>query len=107
MVVDFRWSSPPLLPVSIEGVNVEMVRPYKYLGLYLYNKLDWSSNTEPLYRKGQNRLYFLRRLGSLNIIRKLLMIYCSSLSLPVSSFMLWCAGEAVLRRETLDDCTNW
>src|SRR4029434_9335023 len=31
MVVDFRRSQPPLLPVSIGGVSVEVVKTYKYL----------------------------------------------------------------------------
>ncbi|KAG5265425.1 hypothetical protein AALO_G00242350 [Alosa alosa] len=66
MVVDFRRSKPTLLPVSIDGVNLEVVSTYKYLGLHLDNKLDWSANTDALYKKGQSRLYFLRRLRSFN-----------------------------------------
>ena len=40
MVVDSRRSQPPLLPVSIEGVSVEVVNTYKYLGVHIDNKLD-------------------------------------------------------------------
>ncbi len=36
---------------------------YKYLTVHLNNKLDWSNNTEALYRKGQTRLHLLQRLG--------------------------------------------
>ena len=32
MVVDFRRKKPHLQPVSIEGVDVEVVRTYKYMG---------------------------------------------------------------------------
>ena len=32
MVVDFRRTAPPLVPVSIEGETVETVNTYKYLG---------------------------------------------------------------------------
>ena len=46
MLVDFRMSKPALLPVSIEGVNVEVVGTYMYLGVHLDNKLDWSANTD-------------------------------------------------------------
>ena len=35
MVVDSRRSQPPLLPVSIEGVSVEVVNTYKYLGTFI------------------------------------------------------------------------
>ncbi|KAG5274176.1 hypothetical protein AALO_G00133060 [Alosa alosa] len=75
MVVDFRRSKPALLPVSIDGVNVEVVNTYKYLGLQLDNKLDWSANTEALYKKGQSRLHFLRRLRSFNVCSNLLRMF--------------------------------
>ena len=62
MVVDFRRTTPPLVPVSIKGETVETVCTYKYLGVHLDNKLDWSANSQALYKKGQSRLYFLRKL---------------------------------------------
>ena len=52
LVVDFRRSKSPPLPVYINGEEVEMVDTYKFLGVHLNNKLDWSNNTEALYRKG-------------------------------------------------------
>ena len=65
MVVDYRRAGPPMQPVSIDGVDVEVIRSYKYLGLLLDDKLDWSECTGTIYRKAQSRLYFLRRLGVL------------------------------------------
>lgn len=44
--------------VSILG---EMVEIYKYLSVHLYNRLDRTCNTNAIYRKGQSRLYFLRK----------------------------------------------
>ncbi|KAI4903270.1 hypothetical protein NFI96_006852, partial [Prochilodus magdalenae] len=103
MVVDFRRARPLTEPVFIKGVEVEMVKTYRYLRLHLDEKLDWSANTDILYRKGQSRLYFLRRLGSFNICRKLLhRLWC-----PAVSSMLWCAGEEASRRETRCDWTSW
>lgn len=65
-------------------------------------------NTDTLYRKGQRMLYFLRTLGSLNICQKrLLMFYQSVMGSVLSYSTVWCVGEAVLERETLDDWTNW
>lgn len=40
---------------------------HKYFGLELDNRLDWSLNTNTIYRKGQSRLYFLTRLASCNV----------------------------------------
>lgn len=75
MVVDFRRNKPLPSPVSISGRDVDLVDTYKYLGVTLDNKLDWSANTEAIYKKGQSRLYFLRRLRSFNVCNKMLQMF--------------------------------
>ncbi|KAL0147202.1 hypothetical protein M9458_057492, partial [Cirrhinus mrigala] len=45
LVVDLRRSRPPVTPLSIRGVDVEIVQDYKYLGVHIDNKLDWSKNS--------------------------------------------------------------
>ena len=60
--MDFRRRKSAPTPISINGVTVDVVQDYKYLGVYLDNKLDWAKNTEAVYKKGQSRLYFLKRL---------------------------------------------
>ncbi|KAI4900662.1 hypothetical protein NFI96_006187, partial [Prochilodus magdalenae] len=72
MVVDFRKNRSPQAPVTIDGEKVEVVGTYKYLGVHLDNKLDWSSNTSAVFRRGQSRLYFLRKLRSFGVCTKLL-----------------------------------
>ncbi|KAM9820826.1 carboxy-terminal domain RNA polymerase II polypeptide A small phosphatase 1-like [Neosynchiropus ocellatus] len=67
VVVDFRRPRPHPEPVIIKGDCVEVVHTYKYLGVPLDDKLDWTANTDALCRKGQSRMYFLRRLASFNI----------------------------------------
>ncbi|KAJ8273972.1 hypothetical protein COCON_G00085970 [Conger conger] len=99
MVVDFRRTKPPMLPISIEGVNVEVVSTYKYLGVQLDNKLDWSANTEALYRKGQSRLYFLRRLRSFNVCSKLLWMFYQSVITSVLSYAVVCWGGSIKKRD--------
>lgn len=64
LVVDVRRTKVPVTPVFIQGVNVDIVEDYKYLGVHADNKLDWGKNTDALYRKGRSRLYFLRQLRS-------------------------------------------
>ena len=61
MAVDFRRCNHFFPPVNIQGMDIERVDSYKYLGFHLNNRLDWSENTSALYRKGQSRLYLLRR----------------------------------------------
>ncbi len=99
MVVDFCRPRPHLQPVSIEGVCVEMVRTYRYLGLELDDRLDWSPNTDALYRKGQSRLYFLRRLGSLNICQELLQIFYQTVIASILFHAVVCWGGSIKRRD--------
>ncbi|CAM4660025.1 unnamed protein product [Leuciscus chuanchicus] len=64
MVVDFHRRRPALPPlVNIQGRDIERVDTYKYLGVHLNIKLDWTHNTNALYKRGQSKLYFLRRLS--------------------------------------------
>ena len=58
LVVDLRRTRTPVnIPVSILGHNVEIAEHHKYLGVFIDNKLDWTKNTEVVYKKGQSRLY--------------------------------------------------
>ncbi|KAG5279123.1 hypothetical protein AALO_G00106350 [Alosa alosa] len=100
-----RWwwisvrSKPTLLPVPINGVNVEVVSTYKYLGLHLDNKLDWSANTDALYKKGQRRLYFLRRLRSFNVCSKLLRMFYQSVVASVLFYAVVCWGGSTKKKD--------
>lgn len=99
MVVDFRKSKHALLPVTIEGVNVEVVNTYKYLGIHLDDKLDWSANTAAIYKKGQSRLYFLRRLRSFNVCSKLLRMFYQSVVASVLFYAVACWGGSTKKRD--------
>ena len=51
------------------------MRTYKYLGVVLDKKLEWSANTDTVYRKGQSHLIFLRRLRSFNVCSDMLWMF--------------------------------
>ena len=52
-LVDYRRSKKrPPTPITIRGKEVEPVDNSKFLGVQINNKLDWTDNTEALYRKG-------------------------------------------------------
>ncbi|KAI3370589.1 hypothetical protein L3Q82_007158 [Scortum barcoo] len=93
MVVDFRRPRPHPEPVIIKGDCVEVVHTYKYLGVQLDDKLDWTANTDALCRKGQSRLYFLRRLASFNICKKLLQIFYQSVVASALLYAVVCWGQ--------------
>ncbi|KAK3553548.1 hypothetical protein QTP70_004570 [Hemibagrus guttatus] len=49
LVVDFhRHEHPSPPPVNIQGKDIERVDSYKYLGVHLNNKLDWTDNTDAI-----------------------------------------------------------
>ena len=92
-IVDLRRVKTPVTPVSIHGVPVDTVEEYKYLGVYLNNKLDWTRNTEAVYKKGQSRLFFLRR--SFNICRTMPRIFYKSVFASAIFFAVTCWGSGL------------
>ena len=64
IVVDFRRYPPPPPLLVISAEEVEIVGEYKYLGSIIDCKLDWSLNALALLKKGNQRLYFMKKLKS-------------------------------------------
>ena len=61
MIVDFRkqhWEHPP---THIDGTVVEKVERFKFLGVNITDKLEWSTNTDSMV-KAQQRPFNFRRL---------------------------------------------
>lgn len=53
-VVDFCRKDHHTTPVNIQGLDIGMVGTYKYLGVHLNNKRNWSNNTDVLFKKSQS-----------------------------------------------------
>ena len=49
-------------PIYIDGIAVEKVESFKFLGVHITNKLKWSTHTDSVVKKAQHRLFNLRRL---------------------------------------------
>ena len=75
LVEDFRRSKTPYQSVCIDVGEIEAVQTCKYLGVLLDNKLEWSANIEAVYRRGQSRLFFLRRLRSFNVCSDMMCMF--------------------------------
>ncbi|KAI3372489.1 hypothetical protein L3Q82_022977 [Scortum barcoo] len=100
MVIDFsRKPSSEIAPVNIQGLDIERVRTYKYLDVHLNNKLDWTDNTDSLYKRGQSRLYMLRRLGSFGVCRPLLRTFYETVVASVVSYAVVCWGGGCSERD--------
>lgn len=57
-----RCKHSPPTPVNIQGTDIVMVESYKSLDVQLDDKLDWTNNTNALFKKGRGRLYLLMNL---------------------------------------------
>ena len=74
MVIDFRKiKSNDITPVIINGVDVEQVKFFKFLGLTLSDDLSWEEHCTIVARKAQQRLYFLRQLKKFRASKELLL----------------------------------
>lgn len=62
VVVDFRRTGSKSQPLG--GGELQ------YLAVHLDHHLDWTRNTEALYKKGQSGLYFLKRLRFFSACRR-------------------------------------
>lgn len=95
LVIDFRRKKTQLTPLCISGGNVEIVDSYKYLGVYIDNKLNWTKNMEALYRTGQIQLYFLWRLKSFNVCSKMLNMFYQSVIASSLFYAVVCWGTGM------------
>ena len=90
MIIDFRKASDSLEPISIDNDEIEIVTKYKYLGTVLDSKLSWNDNVDYLYKKGQQRLFFLRRLNKFGIDCSLMALFYKTFIQSILTFNLLC-----------------
>lgn len=87
LILDFRRCAPPPTLSRIRGEEIEVVTEYKYLGLIIDNKLSWDQCADAIFKKGQQRMYFLRKLNFLNVDNKILTLFYKSF---IESILCYC-----------------
>ena len=92
MIVDFRRQEHSPGKTIIHNNEVEIVSNYKYLGTIFDDKLKWDDNTEEIVKKGQQRLYLLRKLNYFSVDQKILTFFFTNLLLRVFCHSLSSAG---------------
>ena len=104
LVIDFRRKAATHPPVNIQGLDIETVDSYRYLGVHLNNKLTWTTNTDALYKKGQSRLYLLRRLRSFGVCRATLKTFYDTVvaSALLYAVVCWCFSATEKDRSRLN-----
>ncbi|KAM8738428.1 uncharacterized protein AB9X84_020913 [Acanthopagrus schlegelii] len=105
LLVDFRRHKQPCTQVNILGTDIKMVTSYKYLGVDMNNKLDWTDYTAATYKKGQSRLYLLRKLRSFGVQGALLTSFYDSVvaSAIFYGVVCWSSSISAADRRRLDN----
>ena len=67
--MDFRREQRDHPPIHIDGTAEEKVESFKFLGVHIMDKLKWSTHTDSVAKKAQQRLFNLRRLTLPNFYR--------------------------------------
>ncbi|KAK3524818.1 hypothetical protein QTP86_007594 [Hemibagrus guttatus] len=105
MVIDFqRRRTLHHTPVTIQGLDSELVDRFKYLGVHQNNRLNWLDNTDALYKKGQSLLHLLRRLGSFGVSKTLLrtFYYTVVASTILYTIVCWVGGSTERDRKRMN-----
>ncbi|KAK6178302.1 hypothetical protein SNE40_013103 [Patella caerulea] len=90
LIVDFRVNKSDIVPLTIDDETVEIVSEYKYLGTIIDDKLSWNHNTNAVYKKCQQRLYYMRKLRSFHVNQTILSLFYSSFIQSILCFSIQC-----------------
>lgn len=88
MIIDFRIKSSAHQPIVIKGETVEQVSEYKYLGTTFDSKLEWHPHATNVFKKINQRMYFVRKLNSFNIDKTIISMFCRSTIISVITFCI-------------------
>ncbi|TWW71346.1 Acetylcholine receptor subunit delta [Takifugu flavidus] len=87
------------IQMNILGTDVDVVESYKYLGVHLNNNLDWTHNTDALVKKGNSRLFLLRRLRSFGVQGPLLRTFYDSVVGSAIFYGMVCWSSSITDRD--------
>ena len=59
---------------TIEGIEIDLVENYKYLGTVFDNSLWFQTNTEAISKKVQQSLCFLKKMNYFKVCTKMMTV---------------------------------
>jgi gmma-aminobutyric acid receptor subunit gamma/cGMP-dependent protein kinase 2 len=86
MIIDFRKESDQHVSVTIQGEDVKIVNSYKYLGVYIDDRMNFSENVHNLYIKCLQRIRHVRELGKLWVDVNIMSLFYKSVVESVLSY---------------------
>uniref|UniRef100_A0AAZ3P044 MARVEL domain-containing protein n=1 Tax=Oncorhynchus tshawytscha TaxID=74940 RepID=A0AAZ3P044_ONCTS len=104
MIVDLRKQQREHpSPIHIDGTVVEKVERFKFFGVHIMDKLKWSTHTDSVVKKAQQRLFNLKRLKKCVVSSKTLRnVYrCTLESILSGCITAWYGNCTVLNRKSL------
>ncbi|XP_062848890.1 signal peptide peptidase-like 2 [Trichomycterus rosablanca] len=104
LIVDFRREGGGMHdPIHIDGIAVERVSSFKFLGTHISEDLSWTTNTSSLAKKAHQRLFFLRTLRKHHLSSAILVnfYHCAIGSILTSSITVWYGNCTVANRKAL------
>ena len=88
IIFGFRGKQTFLEPIKINNMAVETVKTYKYLGRIIDEKLNGSANIEKVYKKANQRMYFVRKLKKCSIDKSIMSMFYKSVVESILNFCL-------------------
>ena len=99
MIFDFRKRENDHSAIEIGGKCVERVSDYKYLGVTVNEKLDWSVHANNVLSKVNQRMYFVRKLNSFGLNDILISLFYRAAVQSLMSFCIIVWGGNLASRE--------
>ena len=92
----------------INAEVIESVNEYKYLGTVIDSRLTWDGNTSAIYKKGQQRLHFMRKLRQYKVDSSIMKIFYQSFIESALTFCLiaWYGALSLDNRGKLRKIVN-
>lgn len=108
LIVDFRRRPFLKPPIQINGNSITITDSFKFLGTHISNNLKWTTNTNQIIAKAQQRLYFLRQLKKYRIRHQLLVLFYSAIieSIITSSITVWYGSTDSQTKKKLQQIVN-
>ena len=108
VIFDFRTGAHAHQEIVIGGEEAVIVDEYKYLGTTIDSKLTWNSNTDAIYKKGQQRLHCMCRLRQYNVEKGLIVLFHRSFveSALTFSFVSWYGSLSLVNKIKLQNIIN-
>ncbi|MGL5102452.1 MAG: alkylated DNA repair protein domain-containing protein, partial [Plesiomonas sp.] len=104
IIVDFRKAKGGTHdPIHINGMAVERVSSFKFLGTHISENLSWTTNTSCLVKKAHQRLFFLRTLWKNQLSSTILVNFyrCTIESILTNCVTVWYGNCSVAERKAL------